>query len=265
MDLKSVSFPSVTEKDYQQRLAILQHQLAQYQQMIYLNNEKMVIAVEGTDASGKGGMVKSLIQAMDPRGYQVHCIGAPYGHELQEHYLQRFWRRIPRNGNIAIFDRTWYGRVLIERIELNLPDTKWTSAYQEIHAFEQQLVNEGYLLVKLFLHISEDEQKKRFINRLSNPDKCWKLTESDLTTRLHWEAYQRAYQHMIDQADLNGKPWCVIPANNKFYSRLHAMEAVVEKCRQRYGEPELSPLKPGIRTMAEKMGLIAAPPSNKPK
>src|SRR5690606_16330505 len=138
-------------KTYLERLPILQQQLMAYQQMVYLKGERVVIAVEGTDASGKGGMIKTLIQSMDPRGYRVHSIGAPYGHEINEHYLQRFWRRIPRKGNIAIFDRTWYGRVLIEKIELNLTEKQWKSAYEEIDAFEQQLVNEGFLLIKLFL------------------------------------------------------------------------------------------------------------------
>jgi len=253
MNLQSVDFPSVDEKPYAQRLPILQQQLMAYQQMIYLKGEKMIIAVEGTDASGKGGMIKALIQSMDPRGYRVHSIGAPYGHEINEHYLQRFWRRIPRKGNIAIFDRTWYGRVLIEKIELKLPEKQWLAAYDEMDAFEQQLRNEGFLLIKLFMHISKDEQKKRFLKRLNNPEKSWKLTAADLNTRLYWDEYQEEYQRVLDQSKKAGFPWNVIAANEKYSARLQSLEAIIAACRAYYGEPALPEADPAIRRMTEQL------------
>jgi polyphosphate kinase 2 (PPK2 family) len=253
MNLESVHFPTTDEKTYEQRLPILQQQLMAYQQMIYLKGERLVIGVEGTDASGKGGMVKTLIESMDPRGYRVHSIGAPYGHELDEHYLQRFWRRIPRKGNIAIFDRTWYGRVLIEKIELALPEKKWRAAYDEIEAFEKQLTHEGFLLIKLFLHISKEEQKKRFLRRLDNPEKSWKLTTADLHTRLYWEEYQEEYQRMLDRGEKAGLPWHVVPANEKYHARLRSLEVIIEVCRKYYGEPVLPEPDPTIRKMAEQL------------
>jgi len=253
MNLKSLDFPTLDEKTYEQRLPILQQQLMAYQQMVYLKGERVVIAVEGTDASGKGGMIKTLIESMDPRGYRVHSIGAPFGHELNEHYLQRFWRRIPRRGNIAIFDRTWYGRVLIEKIELQIPEKKWKAAYDEIEAFEAQLTNEGFLLIKLFLHITKDEQKKRFLRRLNNPEKSWKLTSADLHTRLYWDEYQQEYQHMLDKSEKTGFPWQVIAANEKYSARLQSLEAIIAACRKYYGEPVLPEPDPAIRKMAEQL------------
>lgn len=253
MNLQSVNFPTLDEKTYAQRLPILQQQLMAYQQLVYLKGERVVIAVEGTDASGKGGMVKTLIESMDPRGYRVHSIGAPYGHELNEHYLQRFWRRIPRKGNIAIFDRTWYGRVLIEKIELQLSEKKWRAAYEEIEAFEQQLVNEGFLLIKLFVHITKDEQKKRFLRRLDNPEKSWKLTAADLHTRLYWEEYQQAYQYMLDRSKKAGFPWHVIAGNEKYHARLQSLEIIIEACQKYYGDPVLPEPDPTLRKMAEQL------------
>lgn len=253
MNLKSLNFPTLDEKTYEQRLPILQQQLMAFQQMIYLKGERVVIAVEGTDASGKGGMIKTLIESMDPRGYRVHSIGAPYGHELDEHYLQRFWRRIPRRGNIAIFDRTWYGRVLIEKIELQISEKKWRAAYEEIEAFEQQLTNEGFLLIKLFLHITKEEQKKRFLRRLNNPDKSWKLTHADLHTRLYWDEYQEEYQRVLDKSEKAGLPWLLIAANDKYSARLQSLEVIIAACRQFYGEPALPEPDPAIRKMAEQL------------
>ena len=248
--LTELDFPSLSEDRYNERLPILQQQLQAFQQMVYLRKEKVVIAVEGTDASGKGGMIKTLIHSMDPRGYRVHCIGAPYGQELHEHYLQRFWRRIPRQGNIAIFDRTWYGRVLIEKIELDLPETRWLAAYQEIEAFERQLVNEGFLLVKIFLHISKDEQKRRFLKRLNNPEKCWKLTEADLHTRRYWDRYQQEYQLMLDNSLQVRFPWQVVAADNKYYTHVRCLEILIEACEARYGPPRLPDPDPAVKKLA---------------
>lgn len=253
MNLASLEFSFVDEKAYRERLPILQQQLMAYQQMVYLNRERVVIAVEGTDASGKGAMLKTLIQAMDPRGYRVHSIGAPYGHELDEHYLQRFWRRIPRKGNIAIFDRTWYGRVLIEKIELDLPEKKWHAAYQEIDDFERQLTNEGFLLIKLFLHISKEEQKRRFLKRLNNPAKCWKLTEADLDTRKYWDEYQDEYQKIIDKSEKAGFPWQVIPADCKYHAQLSSLESIVAACHKKFGDARLPLPNPRLVKLASEM------------
>src|SRR5579871_2677145 len=175
-DLAAIKhFPVVEFADYERRLATMQETLQLVQQAYLGNTHRAVIVLEGWDTAGKGGVVRRLGWALDPRSFKVHAIAAPDGREKELHYLQRFWERLPQHGQITAFDRSWYGRVLVERVEGYATPVEWHRAYDEINRFEHMLVDDGVRLVKLFLHITPDEQLRRFRARLTDPLKRWKL------------------------------------------------------------------------------------------
>ncbi|MGB0733372.1 MAG: polyphosphate kinase 2 family protein [Pontibacterium sp.] len=231
--LAQVEFPTLAKSDFLQALPALQLQLMKYQLGLYQNGQRVVMVFEGTDASGKGGAIKRMVNNMDPRGFRVYPIGAPTADEASRHYLQRFWRRIPHAGQISIFDRSWYGRVLVERVEGFITQEQWQRAYDEINNFEQLLVDDGIILIKLFLHIDKDEQTKRFIQRYKTPEKRWKLTMADLDSRQYWDEYQAAYQDMLDKTSPSHAPWHVIAANNKNYARIQTFQTVLTELENR--------------------------------
>ncbi len=218
----------LTKKEYFERLEGLQAQLAKIQQAFLFHDLKGVIVFEGWDAAGKGGTIRRISQALDPRSFKVWPIGAPRNYYLNRHYLLRFWERLPPSGAISAFDRSWYGRVLVERIEELTPEKRWREAYQEINDFERMLVDDGTRIVKLFFHISEDEQMQRFTQRLTNPLKRWKLTYEDFRNREKWEITEVAVNEMLAKTSTLKAPWHVIPANNKKYARINAMNVIVK-------------------------------------
>jgi polyphosphate kinase 2 (PPK2 family) len=169
-----------------------------------------------------------MTESLDPRGFKVWPVGPPRSDEQGRHYLYRFWQKLPEPGTIAIFDRSWYGRVLVERVEGLTPKAAWRRAYDEINGFERLLADDGVRLVKAFLHISKDEQLRRFAERLGNPHKRWKLTESDIRTREHWRDYQKAIEDMITLTDTEAAPWRVVGANRKWRARLEVLSAVTD-------------------------------------
>ena len=213
--------------EYLERLVDLQAQLARIQQAFLFHGHKGVIVFEGWDAAGKGGTIRRISQALDPRSFKVWPIGAPRNYYLNRHYLLRFWERLPPEGAISAFDRSWYGRVLVERIEKLTPEERWRAAYREINDFERMLVDDGTRIVKLFFHISPEEQMERFTERLRNPMKRWKLTYEDFRNREKWQDTEIAVDEMLARTSTEAAPWHVIPANNKKYARIKAMQAVV--------------------------------------
>ncbi|WP_211198537.1 polyphosphate kinase 2 family protein [Ruegeria haliotis] len=218
----------LAKREYFDQLAELQAKLAQIQQAFLFHELKGVIVFEGWDAAGKGGTIRRISQALDPRSFKVWPIGAPRNYYLNRHYLLRFWERLPPSGAISAFDRSWYGRVLVERIEKLTPEKRWRAAYQEINDFERMLVDDGTRIVKLFFHISPDEQMRRFTERLTNPLKRWKLTYEDFRNREKWGDAEIAVDEMLARTSTKKAPWHVIPANNKKYARIKAMSAVVD-------------------------------------
>ena len=187
------------------------------------------MALEGWDASGKGGAIRRLTQPLDPRGYEVHAIGAPAGDDRDHHYLWRFWRRLPAAGQLGVFDRTWYGRVLVERVEGFCGREAWSRAYLEIPEFERQLVDAGLVLVKFWMHISPEEQLRRFRERAKDPLKGWKLTPDDWRNRRKWPAYERAVADMVERTSTRSAPWHIVASDDKHYARI----AVLEMLRDR--------------------------------
>ncbi len=213
--------------EYKQRLRQAQVKLRQLQLQIYQAQIPVLVLFEGWDAAGKGGAIKRLTDILDPRSYQVNTFAKPTDEEYRHHYLWRFWRQLPQHGNIGIFDRSWYGRVLVERVEGFASEAEWRRAYQEINEFEAMLTGDGYVLVKFWFHISPEEQFKRFEQRQSDPFKEYKLTEEDWRNREKWSFYEVAINQAIARTSTPAAPWTIIAGNDKYYARVSAIEAVI--------------------------------------
>ncbi|MEJ0015950.1 MAG: polyphosphate kinase [Acetobacteraceae bacterium] len=245
-------FPTVEFADYERRLATMQETLQLVQQAYLGTSRRAVIVLEGWDTAGKGGIVRRLGWALDPRSFKVHAIAAPTGREKHLHYLQRFWERLPQHGQIVVFDRSWYGRVLVERVEGFATVPEWQRAYDEINDFERMLLADGTRLVKLFLHITPEEQLRRFRSRLTDPLKRWKLSYEDFRNRARWQDYEDAIEDMVDKTSGRRAPWHVIPANHKPFGRLAAFRVVVDRLSKDVPlEPR--PLDPAAVEAAEQL------------
>jgi polyphosphate kinase 2 (PPK2 family) len=187
----------------------------------------LCVLFEGWDASGKGGAIKRLVEPLDPRHVRVAQFAAPTPAENRHHFLSRFWPALPGGGGMAVLDRSWYGRVLVERVEGFATEAEWTGAYEHIAAFERMLTEDGTVLVKLWLHVSDEEQLKRFRKREKDPLKRWKLTDDDWRNREQRPAYEAAVETMLARTDLPGAPWHLIAAESKDYARVRVIETVV--------------------------------------
>jgi polyphosphate kinase 2 (PPK2 family) len=192
----------------------------------------VVIVYEGMDASGKGGTIKRLTERIDPRGYVVWPISSPSGEDKERHYLYRFWRRLPEQGQIAIFDRSWYGRVLVERLEKFCSEADWRRAYSEINQFERQLTDFGTIVFKFWMHISKQEQLNRFHERERTNYKTWKITDEDWRNRGKWEDYITAAEEMLLKTSTPEAPWTLVEANDKYFARIKSLRTVAEKLRR---------------------------------
>lgn len=224
---------SMDREEYKKKKKELQKRLMVLHNKMYLKRVPVILAFEGWDAGGKGGAIKRLTQAMDPRGYEVVPTASPNDIEKAHHYLWRFWEKIPKAGHMAIFDRTWYGRVLVERIEGFATEEEWSRAYTEINNMEEQFTNAGYIVLKFWLHIDKDEQEKRFHERENTPEKQWKITEEDWRNRARWDDYEKAVDEMIVRTSTARAPWIVVEANSKYYARIKVLETVIEALEKR--------------------------------
>lgn len=228
-DLSRIAkFPEVDFADYERRLANMQEALQLVQQAYLGTSHRAAIVLEGWDTAGKGGVVRRLGWALDPRSFKVHAIAAPTSREKSLHYLQRFWERLPQTGQIVVFDRSWYGRVLVERVEGFARKSEWHRAYHEINEFERMLLDDGMKLVKIFLHITPEEQLRRFRSRLTDPLKRWKLSYEDFRNRARWGDYEEAIEDMMDKTSAKHAPWHLVPANDKPFGRLAAFRIILD-------------------------------------
>jgi polyphosphate kinase 2 (PPK2 family) len=235
--------PDLESEIYESKLTELQHQLERVQHAHLFTGDRAVIAFEGMDAAGKGGAIRRISWALDPRSLKVWPIGAPDEIEKKQHYLQRFWTRMPANGQLAIFDRTWYGRVLVERVEGFAKPAEWKRAYREINEFERQLIDSGTRVIKVFLHISKDEQLRRFEERLRNPLKRWKLSYEDFRNRDKWDQYVDAIEDMFDETSTKHAPWQAVQGDHKQAARLETLKIIVRELSRGIdiGEPPIDP------------------------
>lgn len=218
----------ITPEEYKERKKKLQKKLALLHNQMYLKRVPVILAFEGWDAGGKGGAIKRITQSIDPRGYEVVPVSAPNDLEKSHHYLWKFWQKFPKDGHMAIFDRTWYGRVLVERIEGFATEQEWKRAYSEINNMEAHLTRSGAVVLKFWMHIDKDEQERRFKQRQETPEKQWKITEEDWRNRARWDDYERAVDEMVLRTSTKNAPWYIIEANSKLYARIKVMEIVVE-------------------------------------
>ena len=226
------------EGDYKRQLDEKQKRLRKLQNELYVRKIPMVLAFEGWDAAGKGGAIKRRAAALDPRGYEVFPVSAPTAEEKSYHHLWRFWRDVPKTGHIAIFDRTWYGRVMVERIEGFCTEAQWKRAYEEMNQFEQALLNDGCIVRKFWLQITNDEQLARFQERQSNPEKQWKITDEDWRNRDKWPLYEQAVNDMLQKTNTAQAPWTVVEANDKHFARCKVLDVVIAAIEERLAKDD---------------------------
>ncbi|WP_096198934.1 polyphosphate kinase 2 family protein [Bacillus sp. FJAT-45350] len=217
-----------SKKEYKKELKKNQLKLLQLQRTLHNSKIPMVIVFEGWDAAGKGGVIRRLTERLEPRGFAVHSISAPDDHEKQNHYMRRFWKSFPKKGQLCIFDRSWYGRVLVERIENFATDDDWMRAYDEINATEKMLADDGHIIIKFWLHITKEEQLERFKEREQNPFKHWKLTDEDWRNREKWDDYEIAVNDMVNKTDTPDAKWHIIHGDDKWTARVNVLETIIE-------------------------------------
>ncbi len=217
---------TISREQYEEDIDRLQRKLFRLEHELYTARIPAVIAYEGIDAGGKGGNIKRLTRGLDPRGYEVVPIASPTTEEKAQHYLWRFWRKVPKAGHITIFDRSWYGRVLVERVEGFCGEADWKRAFREINEFERQLADFGTVIVKFWLQISQEEQLLRFKARQEMPEKQWKITDEDWRNREKWLEYKTAVVEMLSRTSTTYAPWTVLEANCKLYARVKSLRTV---------------------------------------
>ncbi|MBR1456028.1 MAG: polyphosphate:AMP phosphotransferase [Oscillospiraceae bacterium] len=220
--------PALTDEEYQKELKKLQKRLGELHNVIYRRKIPVILCYEGWDAAGKGGNIRRIAKPLDPRGFDVIPIASPEAHELNRQYLWRFWTRLPRSGHVCIFDRTWYGRVMVERLEGFCSEDDWQRAYNEINEFERQLTEWGAVVLKFWIQIDQDTQLARFNDRQNTPEKQWKLTEEDWRNREKWPQYEEAIDEMLQKTSTENAPWFIIESNDKKYARIKTLRIVID-------------------------------------
>ena len=223
---------SLGPEEYEAELSRLQEEVRRLQHLCYVKRRPVVLVYEGWDASGKGGNIRRMTRELDPRGYEVIPIAAPEGDEKTHHYLWRFWRALPKAGHFAIFDRSWYGRILVERVEGFAQPHEWARAYREINEFESELSGYGTAVFKFWIHISKDEQLRRFEARQQDEHKQWKITDEDWRNREKWDVYHDAVSDMIEWTSTVHAPWTIVEGNDKRYARVKVLKTIVDRLQK---------------------------------
>ena len=219
---------TISDEEYKTELDRLQGRLRMLHNRLYRKRVPVIMVYEGWDAAGKGGNIKRVTGALDPRGFEVHPIASPEPKEKARHYLWRFWTRLPKTGHIAIFDRSWYGRVMVERLEGFCSENDWQRAFYEMNEFEQELHNWGAVILKFWVHIDSDTQLARFTDRQNTPAKQWKITDEDWRNREKWDEYEVAIDEMLQKTSTTFAPWHILESVDKKYARIQALRIVVD-------------------------------------
>ena len=225
LNLDELVHPEIPEEDYKKSLKQAQLKLLTAQRALADSKRSLIVLFEGPDAAGKGGAISRMVERLDPRLLRVHSVVKPSEEEYAHHYMWRFWNKLPRYGQTAVLDRSWYGRVLVERVEGFAKDSEWKRAYQEINQFEHLLVEDGAVLVKIYMHISKDEQLARFKRREADPYKHWKITDEDWRNRRKWDSHNDAAHDMFQKTN-DVVPWAILPANFKWFARVETIRVV---------------------------------------
>lgn len=228
----SLTDKTMSAEEYSTELERLQKELRDLGNRVYRKKIPVIIAYEGWDAAGKGGNIKRITEALDPRDYVVEPIASPEPHEKARHYLWRFWTRLPKTGHITVFDRTWYGRVMVERLEGFCSENDWQRAYNEINEFEKELKDWGAVIIKFWVQIDKDTQLARFNDRQNTPEKQWKITDEDWRNREKWDLYETAIDEMIAKTGTSFAPWHILESVDKKYARIKALKIVIEEIKK---------------------------------
>ncbi|MFD2110674.1 polyphosphate:AMP phosphotransferase [Thiorhodococcus fuscus] len=228
---------SIDRDDYKSRLKKLQAEINELAWTAYNQKRSIVLVFEGMDAGGKGGAIRRITSSVDARLFRSIPVAAPTDEEKAHHYLWRFWRHLPRAGHMTIYDRSWYGRVLVERVEGFAADAEWRRAYSEINRFEEQLVDSGVVLLKFWLHISQDEQLKRFKDREDVPYKRYKITDEDWRNREKWPQYKEAVNEMVVRTSTKHAPWTLVEGNDKPYARIKVLSTICDTLTEALKNP----------------------------
>ena len=234
--LDELEHKQISDQEYRQKLKEQELKLLGLQRRLSDSKLNVLVVFEGPDAAGKGGAIKRLVERLDPRLLRVYSIVKPTVDEYLHHYLWRFWTKLPAYGQIAIFDRSWYGRVLVERVEGFATEPEWKRAYREINDFEQILAADRTVVLKFYLHIDKDEQLIRFKRRQADPYKHWKITDEDWRNRRNWDQHCVAAEEMFARTATENAPWHVIPANYKWYARLKIVKTVADTQEKALGK-----------------------------
>lgn len=235
--------PPMEAAEYKIKLKKLQKEARDLAYLMYIHKIPTILVFEGWDAAGKGGAIKRLLKKVDPRGYEVVPIAAPSPYDQSMHYLSRFYRHLPKTGHMALFDRSWYGRLMVERVEGFAEPCQWQRAFDEINSFERSLTDWGALVLKFFIHIDQETQLGRFHERQANPLKQYKITEEDWRNREKWEDYYGAISEMIDKTNQSCAPWIIVEGNDKKYARLKVLKTFIAGAKAALNHKPKDPIK----------------------
>ena len=225
----------LARKDYERTVAAQQLRMRELHFRMYERRVPVLAVFEGWDAAGKGGAIKRVTATLEPRGFTVSSFSVPRGEEKSHHYLWRFWRALPRTGHLGIFDRSYYGRVLVERVEGFCSEEEWKRAYREINEFEEHQASAGMVIRKFWLHVSPEEQLRRFRDRERDPFRSHKLTEEDWRNRARWKAYAAAVEEMLERTSTSMAPWTVVEADDKLYARVKVLTTLADAVERALG------------------------------
>jgi polyphosphate kinase 2 (PPK2 family) len=226
----------ITKDEYKEKLAKYQLEMLHRQRLLDEQKRSVILVFEGPDAAGKGGVIKRVTEKLDPRKVRVYSIVKPTPEEYAHHYLWRFWNKLPKVGEMVIFDRSWYGRVLVERVEEFATKKEWRRAYEEINNFEKLLVDGGTILLKFYLHISKEEQLLRFKRREADPYKHWKINEEDWRNREKWDLHNEAAEEMFKLTSTAYAPWTLVEGNFKWYARVKVLKTIARVLEKELGD-----------------------------
>lgn len=243
---------NITPKDkkaLEDEIKDLQLKMLRVQQGVWHAKKRVIIVFEGFDTAGKGGAIRALTETLDPRGVRVHPVGPPTEEEQGKHWLYRFWRDLPAPGDIAIFDRSWYGRVLVERVDELIPKKRWKDAFEEINQFEKVLQDDGVMILKFFLAISKEEQLQRLEARLKDPYKQWKISMDDIKARQKWDDYVLAVDEMLKKTNTKNCPWNLIATNEKKLARKEILTITTSELHSHADWIEAQATKLGVRKL----------------
>jgi polyphosphate kinase 2 (PPK2 family) len=254
---------SLPKPEYKPRIEWLQERLLDLQTVCWKEKIASIIVFEGWDAAGKGTVVNALTQRLEPRGFRLYSIQAPRSNEASMPWLWRFWQKLPNYGEIAIFDRSWYGRVLVERVEKLTPKERWLAGYQDILNFERTLADDGYAILKFFLHISKDEQRRRFRAMEKDPLSAWHVQPEDWEHHRKYEKYVRAAEEMFSRTETEWAPWTIVEATDLRWARVRIFETIVRRLEEALQQRGVTP--PPAPALAPDAGQKAAKPEAEAK